>query len=214
MNQSNDHNEYTRSFFKKLAPRYDLITIPLKPLRKKVVALSEVAGGMRVLDLACGTGEQSIAFAKAGCSVIGIDLSKDMLSKAMKKIKSSMDIEFLCNDASSIPFENTSFDISTISLGLHDMPKNMAISVLSEMKRVTKAEGKIIIVEHHKSPNVLGSFNHMMMKRGDTRYYPAFIEAGLESYLNEAGLQMEKKLTVLLGLFQIVICQNKNGLSK
>ena len=185
MNQSNDHKEYTEEFFKKLAPRYDLITTPLKPLRKKVVALSEVHNGMKVLDLACGTGEQSIAFAKAGCSVVGIDLSKDMLSKAMKKIKPSMDIEFMCNDASSVPFENISFDISTISLGLHDMPKNMAISVLSEIKRVTKAKGRIIIKK--TIPDMI-------------RWRVFFFEIGSFLYLTimiTLKARAEKKLTTL-----------------
>lgn len=202
-----DHQQYTRTFFKRILPRYDLYVTPLRPLRRKIVALSQASRGTKVLDLACGTGEQSIAFAKAGCTVIGIDLSEAMLNKAKQKIEAAMDIEFICRDASSLPYEDATFDIATVSLGLHDMPKEMAVQVLEEMKRVTKPKGTIIIVEHHKSHSFFGVIMHWIMKRFDTRYYPLFIDAGLQSYIDIVGLKVVNHFTALLGILQVVICK-------
>jgi demethylmenaquinone methyltransferase / 2-methoxy-6-polyprenyl-1,4-benzoquinol methylase len=179
---------------------------PLRPLRRRVVTLSGIAKGSKVIDVACGTGEQSIAFTRAGCSVVGIDISSEMLAKAQKKVDDGMDIEFICQDASLLPYEDATFDVATISLGLHDMPKDMALKVLGEMKRITKPDGKIVIVEHHTSPTLFGKLMHWIMMRFDTRYYPAFIEAGLKSYLDATGLKVETRFTALLGILQVAVC--------
>jgi len=59
---------------------------------KKIVSLIskliELKPGLNVLDLACGNGRHSILFAKKGCNVLGIDLSKYLISQAEKKLKS------------------------------------------------------------------------------------------------------------------------------
>ena len=204
-----DHQQYTRTFFKRILPRYDLYVAPLRPLRRKIVALSEATKGTKVIDLACGTGEQSIAFARAGCSVVGVDLSEEMLQRARQKTEEGMDVEFICQDASSLPYKDASFDVATISLGLHDMPDKMAVKVLQEMSRVTKPGGKIIIVEHHTAPTLFGKVMHWIMKRFDTRYYPAFIEIGLDSFFDIAELEVEKHFTELHGILQVAVCKPK-----
>jgi demethylmenaquinone methyltransferase/2-methoxy-6-polyprenyl-1,4-benzoquinol methylase len=201
-----DHEQYTRAFFKRKLPRYDLIVAPLRPLRRRVVTMSGAGGGSNILDVACGTGEQSIAFARAGCSVTGVDLSEDMLSKARGKVTQDLNITFECRDASELPYEDGTFDVSSISLGLHDMPQEMGLKVLSEMNRVTKLDGTIIITEHNKSPTLFGSIIHWFMKRFDTRYYQLFIDAGLGSYTNACGLTIKAHRTELFGIIQVAVC--------
>jgi ubiquinone/menaquinone biosynthesis C-methylase UbiE len=206
MNEYADHQEYNKKIFAKLALYYDPLISPLRRLRRKVVTLSEAHEGTRVLDLACGTGEQSIPFARAGCDVTGMDLSEEMLSKAQKKVKPGMRIKFLRGDASQLPFDDASFDIATISFGLHDMPRHMAMRILSEMKRVTKPNGKMIIVEHHKSHNPFGRLMHWIFLHIDTRYYPSFVEEGLESYLKKSVLSPLHHSIHFGGIVQVAVC--------
>lgn len=206
--ENQDHAEYDRQFFRRLAPWYDRIILFLRPLRRRVVFASGARPGDRVLDVACGTGEQTIAFARAGCSVVGVDLSPDMLARAKVKIQTGMDVTLMLQEASSLPYSDASFDCSTISLALHDMPLPMALTVLREMQRVTVKGGQIVIVEHHRAPTFFGSLVHWFMQKGDTRYYPVFMERGLDYYLQESGLRVVDRFTALLGIFQVVICEN------
>ncbi len=69
-----------------MAPIYDSLVFFIGGLRKRVADKIDIKNP-KIVDFACGTGSQSIAFAKKGYSVIGIDLSPDMLKIARKKIK-------------------------------------------------------------------------------------------------------------------------------
>ncbi len=61
-----------------------------------------------MLDLACGTGEFSLQFAKQGVSVIGVDISADMLSVAREKTaEQSMDVLYLCQNATELDLYGT-----------------------------------------------------------------------------------------------------------
>ncbi len=61
-----------------------------------------------LLDLACGTGEFSLRLAKQGVSVIGVDISADMLSVAREKsAEQGVDVLYLCQDATSLDLYGT-----------------------------------------------------------------------------------------------------------
>src|SRR3989338_8378475 len=95
------HAWYNVKWFKRMASVYDFVEIFVASLRKKVA--KKVKGEkVKILDMACGTGNQSIAFANLHHSVVGVDLSPDMLRYAKKKVKSSHDITFICGDATKI----------------------------------------------------------------------------------------------------------------
>lgn len=196
-----EHSSYNNAHFKWLAPFYGFIELFVKDVRKGVVN-SIGDGPKKILDVACGPGVQTRAMAKAGHSVIGIDLSPDMLSYTQKDDR--LDIEYLEQDATSTQFSDSAFDVSTISFGLHDMPERIAIDVLKEMKRVTKENGQIIIVEYNSS----GSFLSWCFLRFswfvETKYYWHFVQTGLDSYLKAAGLEMVIKKTYLFGNLQLV----------
>ena len=62
------------------ASLYEPITAPLRALRRRVARVAGIGSGMRVVDVATGTGAQARAFAQAGASVLAIDLSARMLA--------------------------------------------------------------------------------------------------------------------------------------
>lgn len=131
------HTYYNNQFFATWAKLYDYEKYILFPLRRKVAAFLAVPPPKKILDVATGTGAQAYEFAKRGHDVTGIDLSPEMLAQAKKKTTSSLRLRFLHADATKLPFKKGTFDVSSISLGLHDMPYDIDVMVLQEMKRQT-----------------------------------------------------------------------------
>ena len=198
------HKRYDIRLFKRLAPVYDYVEFFIGHIRNKVA--NKVKGNKRILDAACGTGNQSIAFAKKGFSVVGIDLSPDMLRYAKKKIKPSYNVRFIRSDATKINYKSSSFDVSSISFGLHDMPEKIGLMILKEMIRTTKKNGQIIIVDYHKQKSkVFPLFANLW----ESKYYNHFIKVGLSHYLKKTNLKPISKGTYLFGNIQVVECINK-----
>lgn len=95
-----------------------------------------------VLDVACGTGDMVVALAKRGCTVTGIDLSKEMLDVARHKTTSAT---FLLGDAEALPFPDGSFDAVTCAFGVRNFV-HLELG-LSEMLRVLKPGGRLLVLE-------------------------------------------------------------------
>lgn len=204
MNIKEEHKKYNVKWHRMMAPVYDYVEFIVSPLRKKV-ADKVNKKNKKILDMACGTGNQPIAFAKKELSVVGIDISPYMLKRAKKKIKPSYSIKFICGDATKTNYKNSLFDASSISFGLHDMPEKIGIMILKEMIRTTKKNGQILIVDYNTPQNWLG---HLIAKIWETKYYDHFLKVGLDYYLNKVGLKSLAKETYLFNNFQIVECIN------
>src|SRR3990167_10561890 len=128
-NIAQQHQWYNVRWFKRMAPVYDWVEFIVAFIRNDVAGV-DLPKGSKILDMACGTGAQSIAFAKKGFSVVGVDLSPDMLMRAKNKIRDEYDINFVCRDASEVEYPDSFFDLSSISFGLHDMPEEIGLAIL------------------------------------------------------------------------------------
>ena len=139
--------------FDDVAPKYDVVNDVLslgqtRRWRRLVVDAVGARPGQRVLDLAAGTGTSSEPYADAGINVVACDFSLGMLKVGKRR---RPDIDFVAGDATNLPFEDNSFDASTISFGLRNV--NEPKKALSEMLRVTKPGGRLVIAEF-SSPTV------------------------------------------------------------
>src|ERR1044071_8255665 len=68
--------------------------------------------GMKVLDVACGTGNQSIPAARTGAQVTGLDIAPNLLEQARERAKSeNLKIEFVEGDAEKLPYPAAQFDV-------------------------------------------------------------------------------------------------------
>lgn len=190
--------------FRKLAPYYDLICLPISGLREQVANILPSTTPLRVLDVATGTGAQAIAFAKRGHDVTGIDLSAAMIRIAQSKRKVE-NLNFEVGDATSLPYPNDSFDVSCISFALHDMLLPIRQKVLAEMLRVTKTQGSIIIVDYGLPRNRLGSFLiYRLVRLYEGPYYSEFIKSELPNLLQETGIALLEDYPVLFGAARII----------
>jgi demethylmenaquinone methyltransferase / 2-methoxy-6-polyprenyl-1,4-benzoquinol methylase len=153
--------------FAAVARRYDLLNDLMsfglhRVWKRRVVELAAVKSGDRALDLCCGTGDISFALAQYGAETTGLDFSPEMLEVAKtrsEKLKSPTPNSqlptpnFIQGDAQQIPFPENSFDIVTVGYGL----RNLASweTGLTEMCRVAKPGGRIIVLEFGKPANAL-----------------------------------------------------------
>ncbi len=120
-----------------------------KKWRKKVVQLVVEKKPESVLDIATGTGDLAISFAKFNIpKIVGFDLSEGMLAVARKKVieKNISDkIEFLQGDSEEMPFESNSFDAITVAFGVRNFEE--LEKGLAEILRVLKPGGIFVVLE-------------------------------------------------------------------
>lgn len=145
-NLSKDPDEVA-AMFDGVAKRYDLINDLLslgraKAWRKAATAIIAPAPGMRILDLAAGTGASAEPLFRAGATVFATDFSAGMLAQG-RKVRPYLN--FSQADALNLPFEADSFDVITISFGLRNTAN--IEKALAEGLKVTKPGGRIVIVE-------------------------------------------------------------------
>jgi demethylmenaquinone methyltransferase/2-methoxy-6-polyprenyl-1,4-benzoquinol methylase len=148
-----------KSIFNSVAEGYDrandAMTFGMARMwRRKVVAWSGAKTGGHVLDCATGTGDLAIEFKRvtgAKGIVIGTDFCEGMLEKAPAKAKRyDLDIEFKIADVMQLPFANDRFDIASIAYGIRNVSDPQ--KALSEMARVVKSGGSVMILETGDSP--------------------------------------------------------------
>ena len=202
MNQ--DYYQYTKESFRNWARFYDLFTMPISRIRDKVVDMAEAEKRSRVLDVCTGTGKQAFAFAKRGYNVVGIDLSPDMLKVAERKNKYE-NVRFEAADATKLPFNDNSFDVSCISFALHDMPHEIRHEVLDEMKRVSQ---RLVIVDYHIPQNKLERWFHVFFTSlYESEYYKEFARRDLKELLGQHDLRVAKEAYWLVNFVKILVCE-------
>jgi demethylmenaquinone methyltransferase/2-methoxy-6-polyprenyl-1,4-benzoquinol methylase len=139
--------------FDGVARRYDLLNDLLslgrtKAWRKVATAIIAPKPGMRILDIAAGTGSSSRPLADAGAEVISLDFSKGMLDAGRKR---HPDLTFVQGDALALTFKENEFDVTTISFGLRNTSDTS--KALQESLRVLKSGGRMVVVEFSQPTN-------------------------------------------------------------
>ncbi|MCB0420025.1 MAG: bifunctional demethylmenaquinone methyltransferase/2-methoxy-6-polyprenyl-1,4-benzoquinol methylase UbiE [Bdellovibrionales bacterium] len=146
--------EFVQNLFSSISNTYDqandLITFGMaRRWRKSLVRWSEAQSGDSVLDCASGTGDLAFDFKKVvgeSGTVIGTDFCEPMLKFGREKSqKLKMPVDFQWADAMNLPFENHQFNITSISYGIRNVEN--PIQAISEMARVTRPGGRVMILE-------------------------------------------------------------------
>lgn len=141
--------------FDKISMRYDLLNRVLSlgmDLYWRRLAIRELDNErhLRVLDLACGTGDIAMAAARQSTrrQVIGIDRAQQMLALADSKVSRqslSGQVLLVCGDGMNIPVADDSMDAATIAFGIRNMPDTPFC--LGEMRRCLRPKGKLVVLE-------------------------------------------------------------------
>jgi SAM-dependent methyltransferase len=114
----------------------------LLPLGPRLVEACGIGPGMRVLDVAAGTGNASIPAARAGADVTASDLTPELFDAGRKRAEAEgVELDWVEADAEQLPFEDESFDVVMSSIGAMFAPRHQ--DVADEMVRVCRSGGTI-----------------------------------------------------------------------
>ena len=147
--------EGVRKMFDNIAKDYDKLNHVLslnidKVWRKKAVCeLTDEARPLKVLDVACGTGDFTIEIAKKvapGSRITGVDISEGMIAVGRDKLsKLGIEAVFEVADCEALPYDDKTFDRISVGFGVRNF-EHLELG-LREMYRVLTLGGKLVILE-------------------------------------------------------------------
>ena len=165
--RSKDKSNLVKKIFENVSGRYDLMndfmSLGIHRIWKELM-LDWLAPrrGQNLIDVAGGTGDIAFNFikrAKTGANATILDLTESMMIEGKKKnidLPKESQINWVCGDAMMMPFNNSTFDVYTISFGIRNVT-NIS-KTLSEAYRVLKPGGRLMILEFSSVNNDLISW--------------------------------------------------------
>ena len=156
----------------------------------------------RVLEVGIGTG-RNLDFYPMHCSLLGIELTPEMLKLARKRAaRLERSVTLIQGDAQQLPFKKESFDtvVDTFCLCTYPNP----VKALREIKRVCKRGGQILLLEHGKSSN---SFVERVQRWREEPHYRSIgcrLLLNHEELARKAGLRVVKSERKLFGIFYVM----------
>ncbi|HRD94786.1 MAG TPA: bifunctional demethylmenaquinone methyltransferase/2-methoxy-6-polyprenyl-1,4-benzoquinol methylase UbiE [Rubrivivax sp.] len=153
---------HVRGVFDSVASRYDIMNDVLsmgmhRLWKAYTVGVAAIQPGMRVLDIAGGTGDLARAFAsrvgEQGCVVL-TDINEAMLRTGRDRLlDEGKVIPTAACDAEHMPFADGSFDLASVAFGLRNMTHKEA--ALAEMCRVLRPGGRLLVLEFSRPAPLL-----------------------------------------------------------
>lgn len=147
--------EQVREMFDSIAPAYDFMNRAMtfgidKLWRRRAVKMIAKHAPKRILDIATGTGDLAIRLAKSlkPESVVGVDLSEQMLAIGKEKVKKeglAGIVSLSPEDCMHLPFENEIFDCVTVAYGVRNFEHLQ--QGYEEMHRVLRSGGVLCVIE-------------------------------------------------------------------
>jgi ubiquinone/menaquinone biosynthesis C-methylase UbiE len=123
---------------------FSVIGTTLQIVGETLCEAAELGAGSRVLDVACGNGNASLAAAHRFCRVVGLDYVPALLSRARERAQAErLAIDFVEGDAEQLPFPAASFDAAVSTFGVMFAPDQERAA--RELVRVVKPGGKIAL---------------------------------------------------------------------
>jgi ubiquinone/menaquinone biosynthesis C-methylase UbiE len=121
---------------------YQRITDTIRDIHELVVERLNPQAGEHWLDLACGTGAVAERAAARGAAVTGLDLAPVLIETAKERAREEgLDIDYVVGDCEATPFDDSSFDKVSSTVGIMFSPDHEASA--RELARVTKPGGRI-----------------------------------------------------------------------
>jgi len=176
-----------------------------RSLRARMLELAGLQSGEAVLDVGCGTGTLAIAAkGQVGSTgeVHGIDASPEMIARAGRKARrAGLEVAFKTGAAQALPFPNAHFDAVLSTLMLHHLPRKARQQCASEMRRVLKPDGRVLVVDFGAPTSPRRGLLAHFHRHGHTKL-PEII-----ALLEEAGLRPAQSGAVGRNNLQFVLAR-------
>lgn len=171
------------------------------PVQRESLNALDLSGEDRMLDVGCGTGAASRAAAAVASSVVGIDLSPEMIREAAGAAEAIENVRFEVADSEGLPFGDREFTAVLCSNSFHHYPE--PLQAVREMARVLAPNGRLVIGDacaDLATARVADRFLRLF-EPGHVRLYRS---AELGSFLYRAGLSQVRIRRLSGGGFAIV----------
>lgn len=156
---SAERNRFAQNLFTPLPQRYDRLAELLSfgqngRWRRAMISRIEPAPGLSVLDVASGTAGVALGLARAGATVVGVDLTEQMLRQGQRNVADARmgdHIRLVAGRAEQLPFDDAAFDALTFTYLLRYV--NDPEATLRELARVVKPGGRVASLEFMLPPS-------------------------------------------------------------
>lgn len=165
--------EQVEQMFDAIAPRYDflnrLFSLGIdQGWRRKVIGIVQREPAERLLDVATGTADLAILAARRmpALHVVGADISEGMLRRGREKVEDARlaaRVRLIRADSAALPFPDGHFDAATVAFGARNFED--LEGGLSEMLRVIKPGGRLLVLEFSKPKGALGALFRFYFRR-------------------------------------------------
>lgn len=165
-----------------------------------------------VLEIGTGTGA-TFPFLRdrpALSSLTAVDLSAGMLAEARNAAqRTDRDVRLAQMNAEALAFPDATFDTVTTSLMLCTVPDSTR--ALSEMARVCKPNGRIVVLEHVRSPNRFFARLQQWMTPGQVRRLGCHLDRPTDRLVREMGFRIEQDTSRFFGVFHLIVMRPPAG---
>jgi ubiquinone/menaquinone biosynthesis C-methylase UbiE len=170
-------------------------------------ACSQVAGA--VLELAVGTG-RNLPHYPADVRLTGIELSPQMLEIGRRRAEElGRDVDLRIGDAQALEFEDQSFDTVIITFGLCTIPDDRG--ALSEARRVLRSGGRLVLLEHVRSPSLAVRAVQRVLDPLSVRFAADHLLRDPLDYLAAIGFEIETLERLKWGIVERVLARKSDG---
>ena len=147
-----DKRRYNARLFATIAHRYDFVTRLLsfgrdQSWKRRALDLARMAPGVRVVDLACGTGDLALAAAARGAQVVALDLVPAMVTIARGRPGAEV-LPFLVGDMTALPIATGTVEVVLTGYGLRNVPR--LDRALAECARVLRPGGRLVSLDFNR----------------------------------------------------------------
>jgi 2-polyprenyl-3-methyl-5-hydroxy-6-metoxy-1,4-benzoquinol methylase len=168
---------------------------------EEFISRLELKPGMKVLDVGCGTGNQSLPAARTGAQVTGVDIATNLLEQARERaVEENLKIQFDEGDAEQLPYGDAQFDVVLSMFGAMFAPRPQVVA--GELQRVCRPGGLIAMANWTPDSFVGKSFQVTGKHIAPPTEIPAPTLWGREEVVRERfatsfTLQMQKRVVLI-----------------
>jgi len=164
-----------------------------------MIELAKPTPSDRMLDVATGWGFVALTFSPLVKSVVGVDLTPEMIALARKVAadRGVTNVEYVAGDAEDLKFGPGSFEIATSRFTFHHIgdPEKS----LFEMKRVLVPDGRIVLYDYLASSDEKKAKRHNEIELArDASHVKMYSDREFQAHFKKCGLEVKGKVTTLM----------------
>ncbi len=192
--------------YDQIAERYDRALQPFERwflARLRAATLRELPIDSRLLEVGAGTG-LNFRHYPPGTSGVASELSYEMLRHARRKIERPPHVQLVQNCAERLPFADDSFDAAFATLVFCSVASPQ--TAFAELRRVVRAGGRVVLLEHVRPDNLLGPLFDVL-NFFTARLFADHFNRRTALAATAAGLRLVRIERHLLGIVQLIVCE-------